>query len=79
MKARQHSGRELCCCLSLEARRYETSIEALASPVIIRSQNDEIERVSFFSPPLDISLGRRVVFTQNFRRRWWFGIEMAKE
>jgi hypothetical protein len=69
MKVRQHSGSELCCRLSLEARRYgKTSVEALASPVLIRSQNDEIERVSFFSPPLGISLGRKVVFTQNFRR-----------
>jgi hypothetical protein len=39
----------LCCRLSLEARRYgKTSIEALASPVLIRTQNDEIERISFF-------------------------------
>jgi hypothetical protein len=59
----------LCCRLSLEARRYgKTSIEAFASPVLIRPQNYGIERVSFFSPPLGISLGRKVVFIQSFRR-----------
>jgi len=58
MKARQHSGCELCCRLSVEARRYgKASIEALASHVLIRSQNDEIESLRF--SPLGISLGRR--------------------
>lgn len=50
----------LCCRLSLEARRHgKTSIEVLASPVLIRSQNDEIERVSFFRHRLASRSGGR--------------------